>query len=80
MNEFFLLRNFNWWIFAQEPAPRDPVTIQTRIMPTGDKRYEVTMPIPDGTTHIRLNGSCVHRADLDQLVPAQVEQGSFRTR
>ena len=80
MNEFFLLRNFNWWIFAQEPAPRHPVTTQTRIMPTGDKRYEVTMPIPDGTTHIRLNGSCVYRADLDQLVPAQVEQGSFRTR
>jgi len=79
-NELFLLRDLNWWIFAQEPGPQHPVTIQTRNMPTADKRYEVTMPIPDGTTHIRLNGSCVYRADLDQPVPAQVKQGSFRVR
>jgi hypothetical protein len=77
-NLLLLMRYANWWIFAQEPGAKHPVTIHTRIMPTtGNKRYEVTMPIPEGTTHIRLNGSCVYRVDLDQELPAEVKQARF---
>ncbi len=77
-NLLLLFRRSSWWIFAQEPGAEHLATIHTRIMPTtGNKRYEVTMPIPDGTTHIRLNGSCVYRVDLDQELPAEVEQARF---
>ena len=77
-NLLLLIRNFNWWIFAQEPGAEHPVAIHTRIMPTtGNKRHEVTMPIPDGTTHIRLNGSCVYRVDLDRQLPTAVGQARF---
>ena len=79
-NLLLLIRNATWWIFAQEPGAKHPVTIHTRIMPTtANKRYEVTMPIPNGTTHIRLNGSCVYRVDLDQKLQAEVKQARFMT-
>ena len=77
-NLLLLIRHAAWWIFAQEPGAEHPVAIHTRIMPTtAHKRYEVTMPIPDGTTHIRLNGSCVYRVDLDQQLPTAVGQARF---
>lgn len=74
-NVLLVIRQVFSWMFAQEPSAEHPVTIQTRIVPnTMNKRYEVTMPIPEGTTHIRLNDTCVYRIDLHQRLPVKVAQ------